>query len=293
MTLTLSGSWSEGRNNNDKCISLYEFDKHATFKLEYGEDPCVQAYLSNSFCLWNLGYAQQAAQSIAQSIELAQRLEHANSIGYALCSSALLDFLGAKIEQTLTTAETAIAYSQEADLLVWEYFPRAYRGWAWARLGNPDEGIAEARSGINGWLETGAVASITNQFAALADACRATGRFDEALEAIDEGLGYVEDSGEGFREIELYRLRGLALLENDPKEHSEPEKWFAKALETSRNQQSKSMELRSATSLARLWRGQGKTDQARDLLAPIHGWFSEGFDSPDLKEARALLDELG
>ena len=76
MTLTLSGSWSEGRNNNDKCISLYEFDKHATFKLEYGEDPCVQAYLSNSFCLWNLGYAQQAAQSIAQSIELAQRLEH-------------------------------------------------------------------------------------------------------------------------------------------------------------------------------------------------------------------------
>jgi predicted ATPase len=125
----------------------------------------------------------------------------------------------------------------------------------------------------------------------IAEAHRRAGEFDDALAALDHAAETAAATGEGYYQAELYRLRGVVLAETG--EAAEAASWFQRAIETARGQQAKSLELRAATSLARLWRGEGKGAQARHLLAPVYGWFTEGFDTADLKEAKALLAELG
>jgi hypothetical protein len=128
--------------------------------------------------------------------------------------------------------------------------------------------------------------------AVLADACRAAARFDDALGAVEEGLRSAEERNEGFRKSELLRLKGLILLDQAGTDPERAEMWLHDALKVARLQQAKSMELRVSIDLARLWRSQGKARAALDVLRPIHSWFTEGFETADMKEATALLHEL-
>jgi predicted ATPase len=163
-------------------------------------------------------------------------------------------------------------------------------GVALVGLGQQDQGIAQLRTGLEDYNETRARISETQWLGLIAAACVQAGQFDDALTALDQAAGSAAETGECHYQAELHRLRGEVLAETA--DYGEAESRFHQAIDTARSQQAKSLELRAVTSLARLWRDQGKRNGARDLLAPVYGWFTEGFDTADLKDAGALLDEL-
>jgi len=147
------------------------------------------------------------------------------------------------------------------------------------------EGIRESRS-------IGTLFSLVGFFAGLADACAHCGNIDEGLGVIEEGLAMMRTGGEHFSLPEIHRIKGKLLLAGSANGRDSAEAAFAEALSIARAQQAKLLELRASMSLARLWRDQGKVQQARELLAPVYGWFTEGFDTLDLKEAKALVAQL-
>jgi predicted ATPase len=166
------------------------------------------------------------------------------------------------------------------------------RGWALAQQGQGEEGIAQMRQGLAAYLATGAKLGRPRQLAMLAEAYGRVGQTAEGLAILAEALTAVHKTGERSYEAELYRLKGELLLQQPAGSGDEAETCFQLAIDVAHLQQAKSWELRAAMSLSRLWQQQGKRDEARELLAPIHGWFSEGVDTADLQEAKALLGEL-
>ncbi len=166
------------------------------------------------------------------------------------------------------------------------------RGWALAAQGHGAEGISQLREGLAAWRATGAEVFRSRFLALLAQAYGQEGQVEEGLRTVAEALACVERTEERFYEAELYRLKGELLLQQSPDNATEAAACFHKAIEIAQHQQAKSWELRAATSLARLWQQQGKQAEARELLALVHDWFTEGFDTADLKDAKALLEDL-
>ena len=189
-------------------------------------------------------------------------------------------------------AERAIALATEQVLPYWAAIAMVPSGWALVKTGQAEEGLARLRAGINSYRATGAKVYDPQWLALLAEACIAAGRVEEGLSAVREALAVVQETGARIYEAELKRLEGELLLASAERDESGAEAAFRRAIAIARGQEAKSWELRSATSRARLLTRQGRREEARDLLAPICGWFTEGFDTRDLKEAKALLDEL-
>ena len=183
-------------------------------------------------------------------------------------------------------------YSRARAFPAYSAFATLYRGWALAEQGREEEGIAELRQGLAAYRATGAGLGLPYQLARLAEAYARTGQVQEGLSALSEALLATEKTGDRRWIAELYRLKGELGLQSETGGQDEAEESFHRAIAIARGQHAKSLELRAATSLARLWRDQGKRREARDLLAPVYGWFTEGFDTLDLKEAKALLDRL-
>jgi predicted ATPase len=171
----------------------------------------------------------------------------------------------------------------------WSLLPR---GWALAQQGEVTEGIAQIRQGFAGFRATGAGLTWPWWLATLAEAYGKVGQLDEGLRALEEALAAVQHNDEHLYEAEVYRLKGELLLQEGPAHQEEAEEHFQQALTVARRQQAKSWELRTAMSLSRLWQRQGKQEAARELLAGVYGWFTEGFETADLREARALLTAL-
>jgi predicted ATPase len=165
-------------------------------------------------------------------------------------------------------------------------------GWALAQQGQAQAGIAQISQGLTAWRATGAETGRPYYLALLAEAHGMMRQPEAGLAVLTEALTLVETTGERVWEPELLRIKGELLLQYSSDNHTEAETYFHHALEITRSQQAKSFELRTATSLARLWQQQGKRQEAYDLLAPVYNWFTEGFDTADLKDAKALLDEL-
>ena len=166
------------------------------------------------------------------------------------------------------------------------------RGWALVAQEAVEEGLAQMGQGLAAYRATGTVGWQPYSLALLAEAQAKAGRADEGLSVLAEAFMLVDKTGEQFYAAELHRLQGELLLQQTVPEMQQAETCFHQALDTARSQQVKSLELRAAMSLSRLWQQQGKRDEARELLAPIYGWFTEGFDTADLQEAKALLDAL-
>ena len=203
-----------------------------------------------------------------------------------------------------------IALAREQGFSVWLGWGLPLRGWALAMQGQGEEGIAQIHEGMAAYRAAGAEMGRTYFLALLADAYRKMGRVEEGLIALTEGLAIVEKTGERLYEAELHRLKGQLTLQKfqvssskfqvpstqhqtpSTQAEAEAEACFLKAIEIAQRQQAKSLELRAVMSLSRLWQQQGKKDEARQMLAEIYGWFTEGFDTADLQEARALLEEL-
>jgi predicted ATPase len=166
------------------------------------------------------------------------------------------------------------------------------RGWALAAQGQGEAGIAQMHQGLTAWQTMGVRTGVPYCLTLLAEACGANGQVTEGLRLLAEALAVVHDTGERFHEAECYRVQGELLLMQAIPDAPQVEACFQQALDVARRQQAKSWELRAAMSLARLWQHQGKRAKARELLVPIYDWFTEGFDTADLQEARALLDDL-
>lgn len=189
-------------------------------------------------------------------------------------------------------ADEAIAMANEHGFEFVASAGNILAGWSRVRMGESAEGAAQVRQGMEAYRATGAKLQLPHFMISLAEAARDLGRPEEGLEVLAEALALVEDTGERQMEAELYRLRGELLLEHAPDEHEPVEVSYQQALAVAQSQGAKSLELRAAMSLARLRRARDRAKEARDLLAPVHGQFTEGFDTADLKEAKALLDEL-
>jgi predicted ATPase len=289
---TFMGFWSEAHERFERCIGLYDLRRDALLKFEYAEDPCVVAYVFNSVCAWNLGYPDQAIKSMNSAALLAEQLQHANSTAHVLAVNTLLHNLLDDPKAVLAAAEVGFAFTKEKGLPFWGHVMSVFEGWALSQLGRVDEAIGKISAAIELFRGAGAADATTIMQAMLADAYRVAGLYDDALRAVEEGLRFATDWSEGFSEAELLRLKGLVLHGQIPEDFERAEKWLLEALEVARQQKAKSMELRISIDLARLWQAQGKTRKAVDLLSPVYAFFTEGFGTKDLKEAKELLTSL-
>ena len=223
---------------------------------------------------------------------MAHELSDPYSLVFARLWAALVSQFRRDVPAVHEQAEATIALSTEQGFPHWAAWGTSLRGWALAMQGQGEEGIAQVRQGIAAWRATGAALGVPYFCTVLAEVCDHLDHPEDGLQALAEAHTLVEQQEERWWEAEISRLRGVLLLKNPVMQQEEAEACFQQALEIARRQQAKSLELRAAMSLSRLWQRQGKRDEAHELLAPIYGWFTEGFDTADLQEARALLDEL-
>jgi predicted ATPase len=242
-----------------------------------------------------LGYPEQARRSSEQAILLGREASHAHSLAGCLHFSSVFHAFCQEplVAQELT--EEAITICSKQGLAGWLAWAMVIRGWALAKQGQGEAGIAQIRQGLAGVQAAGAEVARTYQLTLLVEAYQSVGQPEAGLSVLVEALAQVEKTEERFWEAEIYRLKGELLLKAEGrgmKDNEAPEEYFLKAIEIARRQEGKSLELRATVSLGRLWQQQGKKDKARQMLAEMYGWFSEGFDTVDLRQAKALLEEL-
>jgi predicted ATPase len=249
-----------------------------------------QAYCSH--CLWHLGYPDRALDTAEGAIDLAQRLAHPFSTVLSLAYAAMLNQFCRQPDQLRERAEAALEACIEHGFTYYRAWATILLGWASAEEGSLDEGIRRVGEGIRDLNATGAELRLPYYLGIQAHLRRRRGQLDEASAVLTEALVVAGRNGECWDDPNLHLLKAELDLAATPGEAAEAVSWFYRAIDTARSQQAKSLELRAATSLATWWAQQGKPRDARDLLAPVYGWFTEGFDTADLKEAKALLEEL-
>jgi len=224
---------------------------------------------------------------------LAQRLSHPFSLAFALDSAAIFYQFRREAQTAQERAEAAITLCTAQGFPYWLAIGSVIQGWALTAQGQTKEGIAQLRQGLAAWRATGAELRQSFFLALLIEAYGDVRQAEEGLSILTEALEVANKTEERWYEAELYRLKGeLVLQARGQSPESDAEACFQQAIAIARQQSAKSLELRAATSLARLWQQQGKKAEAHDLLAPVYHWFTEGFDTKDLQEAKALLDAL-
>jgi predicted ATPase len=273
-------------------MALYDPQQHRSLVLRYGADSGLVCRLYAGWVFWLLGYPDQALQTIHHALAQAHALAHSFTLAFALNHAALVRMFRREVQVAQEQAETSIAFSSEQRIAQWLAQGTVLRGCALAALGWTAEGREQIYQGMEAWHATGAKLTRPWYLAQLAEACWHAGQVQEGLHRVEEALGLVDTTGERWWEAELHRLKGGLLLALSTAHHVEATTCFQHALDIARRQQAKSLELRAAMSLARLWQQQGKRAEAYELLAPIYGWFTEGFDTADLQEAKGLLEEL-
>ena len=238
------------------------------------------------------GTRQQALARLHEALALAHELAHPYSLGWAWVGAAIISQFCRDVPAVHEQTEAAVTLSTEQGFPLWEAGGMSLRGWALAMQGQGEAGLAQVRQGITAWRATGAALYVPYLCTLLAEVCAYLGHTADGLQALAEAHTLVEQHEERCWEAEVYRLRGVLLLRQTGTPQAEAEAWLQRALDVARRQEAKSLELRAAMSLSRLWQQQGKQAEARALLAPVYGWFTEGFDTADLQEAKALLEEL-
>jgi predicted ATPase len=254
-----------------------------------GHDPGVCARSIGGFTNWLIGYPDQALASAADALALAERLGHPFTLGTTLLQATVFHQLRREPGMALQRAHAAEIVATEQRLGLHIDF-RVLRGGALAAQGAGAEAVAIIREGLSERNRPGAKLYRPFCMALFGEALEGAGKHDSALAALSEALALAQETGERWWEAEIHRLIGVSLLSQNCLTESEAS--FQRSIRIAQAQQAKSLELRAARDLARLWGEQGRYAEARDLLAPVHGWFTEGFDTADLKQAKALLDEL-
>jgi class 3 adenylate cyclase/predicted ATPase len=270
----------------------YDLQQHRAYAWLYGEDAGVFCRSQGARTLWHLGYPDQALAWNEAAVMLAQQIAHPFSLSFALSAAAMFHQFRREVRLTHKRAEAAINLAQEQGFPFWLALDTILRGWTLAQRGEAQEGIEQMSQGLTAWRATGAELLRPYFLALLADVHGTLGEPEAGLTVVTEALTLMDTTGEQWYEPELHHLQGELLLQQSADNHPEAESCFQQAIRIAQHQQAKSWELRAATSLARLWQQHGKRQEAHDLLAPVYHWFTEGFETADLKDAKALLEEL-
>jgi tetratricopeptide (TPR) repeat protein len=242
--------------------------------------------------LWGLGYPEQALSASDVALRLAEETSHSHTLAQALSLAAAFHLDRRDVERTEHLAREAVALAAEHDFPYWRATGYLWWGWALVQRRDTEKGLAQIQESLAQFRAKGNVQTIPHALSVLAEVYGQAGEPQKGLEALAEALVVLERTNERRREAEIHRLRGELLLAPSGAHWSDAEACFARALAVSREQSAKMWELRAGVSLARLMADQGKRTKARDLLAAIYGWFTEGFDTADLRNAKALLEEL-
>jgi TOMM system kinase/cyclase fusion protein len=293
LPLYWQGHPSRALGHLEQAVTLYDPSEHRSLAYVTGEDPSVPIGSHLAWSLWSLGYPDRALHRSNETLDLAREGAHPFSLAFALFCSAGLHQMRRERGQAAKRGEEAVELGTELGFPMCQGWGLVLRGWARAdpRTGDPD--LEDIQSGLAQLGSTGMELSGPYALGILGEACWNCGRVEDALGALDAAFALSERTHQAQWDAQLYRLKGEIFLAMDDHGEEEAQQLLQRALEIARSQEAKSLELRAATSLARLWQRQGKREEARDLLAPIYGWFTEGFDTRDLKEAKALLEELG
>ena len=275
----------------EQGVHWYTPQQHAELVALYGHDAGVACLSWSVWALWWLGYPDQALARNAAALSLARQHAHPFSLAFALNWATWLHHFRRDGIATHASAEAVIALATEQGFTMWRAHGTFLRGWSLSAQGQA-AGIAEMRQGLAAYQATGQRLMISYGLSLLAATSGQAWVTEEEEHGLTEALAVVSHTGERWVEAELYRLQGQLLLQQAVPDEQHSAICFQKAISIARNQQAKSFELRAATSLARLWQQQGKHQEAHDLLAPVYEWFTEGFDTADLQDAKALLDEL-
>ena len=310
------GEQELARAHFEQGIARYDPEQHRSLTFRSGDDPGVSCHAMRSVVLWMLGYPDQVLTQGQEAISLAKELAHPSTQAFAILWRAFLSMFRREAAAAQEWAEQAMTLYREHGMAFFLDMVMITRGWALALQGRGEEGIAEIRQSLTALHAQGAEIGWTAWHGMLAQVYEAGGQREEGLTAVAEGLALVERIAERMWEAELYRLKGELTLQQEGKEQGakskeqesenpnpksqilnpspqgEAEACFHQAIAIARQRSTKSWELRATVSLARLWQQQGKRAEAHQMLAEIYSWFTEGFDTKDLQEAKALIEEL-
>jgi predicted ATPase/class 3 adenylate cyclase len=287
-----NGELDAAREHLEHAIALYDPQDHRVYVARSGLDPGVSSLSRASWTLWFLGYPDQSFARSHETLALAQRLHHIHSQALAYTFAAILHSIRGDSTMVQEQVAAAMTLAVTHDMRQWKDTASILQGWCLACYEQNEAGIAQMQQALTTYRETTTLYQVWF-LGLLAEAHRQHDQCAAGLERLAEALALLQcDSGDPIWEPELHRLKGKLLLQLSSDTYPEAEACFHQAIAIAQSQHAKSWELRAATSLAKLWQRQGKRQQAYDLLAPIYGWFTEGFETADLMDAKALLDEL-
>jgi predicted ATPase len=292
------GDFPAAREHLEQGFRLYDVEEHRSLAFLHGYDSGVACLGFGANALWFLGYPDQALRRVGEALTLARGQDHTFSLVLAMYFSTLLHHYRRECQAARDQAAEVLRISTEQSFGFWLGIAAVLHGWALAEAGQAQEGLTQIRQGIADCRAIGQELEVPHFLGLLAEAHGRANEPEQGLEALTEALTIVERTGERFWEAELHRVYGELSLRLAAPETREPrvlvsaEESLQKAIEIARRQSAKSLELRTVTSLSRLLQKQGKKEEARQMLADIYGWFTEGFDTADLKDAKALLEEL-
>ena len=291
-SLLYAGDIVKGRSHLDRAIALYDPREHRQLATRFGHDIRTAALCFRSWALWLLGYPEAALADAERSLEDAREVGQAATLMFSLTVVMVTYVFCGRYAQATALADELVALAEQKDAILWKAFGILHRGCVSALTGEAAEAVRTIPAGLSASRSTGARYLMPLFSSNLAWALAALGRSDDASRCISEAITTLETTKERWFEAEASRVAGEIALTSPEADAKKAQSYFERALAVARQQQAKSWELRAAMSMARLWRNQGRPQQAREILAPIYGWFTEGFDTLDLREAKALLDQL-
>jgi predicted ATPase len=292
ISLLHTGDIAESRAHYDRAIALYDPAQHRPLATRFGQDAGVAILGYRSQTLWLLGYPEAALRDTAQALKDAREIGQATTLMFALSYGFVTHLSSGNYAAASALADELVAFADEKGALFWKAAGMMNQGLVLAGTGRASEAIELLTPGLAAFRATGATIWIQMYLLYLARAHAEGGQFEAAWRCIGEAMTAVETTKEKWCEAEIHRTAGEIELTSPERDPAKAQAHFERAIAVSRAQKAKSWELRAATSLARLWGDQGKWHQARDFLSPIYDWFTEGFETLDLKEAKSLLDAL-
>jgi predicted ATPase len=292
-SLFWTGNAAQGRVHLDRAIALYDAAEHRALSVRFGTDVRVAALSLRSMSLQALGYPEAALVDSDLALKNAREIGQATTLLFALCFAPLINIYCGNYATAATELHEAVALADDKGIQFLKAIGMSNRGVVLALTGKASDAVEVLISGITAMRSMGSTFLRSLHLSSLAMAYVELNNYEDAWRCISEAMIAVETNKERWCEADIHRIAGQIALRSSEPDAAKAEAHFARALAVARQQQAKSWELRAALSMARLWRDQGKLVEARELLAPLYGWFTEGFDTLDLKEAKALLNELG
>jgi predicted ATPase len=292
ITLSWMGNITGGLRHLEQAIALYDPAEHRPLATRFGGDVLVETLSNRSWTVWSLGYPEAALADADRALRDAREIGQAATLMTALCFTSFSHILCGNYAEAKGEVDELIALANEKGSAFWKAAGILLQGRILVLTGKASEAVQMLTSGIAAWRSTGTTLIVPFYLSYLGTAYAELGEFNDARLCIGEALCAVETTKEALFEAEINRIAGEIALKSPEPDAVKAQSYFNRALSGARQQQAKSWELRAAMSMARLWCDQGKRDEARELLAPIYGWFTEGFETRDLKEAKGLLEEL-